>query len=50
MVKEGDEFSPDDAYSTIGAPFVNPDDLAMGKGKVFYTAGGQAETVFKKAW
>lgn len=45
--KEGDVFSVDYAFSTITAPFVSPDDLAMGPGKEIYVADGQAETVFK---
>jgi Tol biopolymer transport system component len=46
LAREGSQFSPDDAYSTLGLPFNSPDDLAL-EGKVLYVSDGQTETVYK---
>ena len=44
---EGDEFDITDAFSTIGPPFINPDDIIRySDGRVF-VADGQGRTVFK---
>lgn len=45
--RRGNEFSVDDAFSTIGAPFVGPDDIVINRRKKVFVADGQAFTVFK---
>ncbi|MCH7756346.1 hypothetical protein IH970_14650 [candidate division KSB1 bacterium] len=40
-------FSVEDAFSTIGAPFVSPDDIVINRDGAVFVADGQALTVFK---
>lgn len=44
---KGDNLSIDDAFSTLGAPFVGPDDILNYRLKGVFVADGQAEAVFR---
>ena len=44
---EGDEFDITDAFSTIGSPFISPDDIARYPDARIFVVDGQARTVFK---
>jgi hypothetical protein len=44
---EYDWFSGDDAFSTLGAPFVNPDDITRYPDGTVFVADGQAQAVFR---
>ena len=46
-IARGDQFSPADSFSTIGAPFNNPDDILLHPDGTVFVADGQAQTVFK---
>jgi hypothetical protein len=47
LARRGGTYTTDDAISTIGWPFVSPDDLEAGQKKQLFIADGQAQTVFK---
>jgi hypothetical protein len=45
--RRGDEFSADDAFSTIGEPFWNPHDIIINQHREAIVADGWAGTIFK---
>jgi len=47
LAKRGWQFSLSDAFSSIGLPFISPDDIVADETGTLYVADGQAQTVFK---
>ena len=47
LAKRGTSYDIRDAYSTLNAPFVSPDDIIADENGVLYVADGEAFTVFK---
>ncbi len=46
-IEKGHSFNINDAFSTIGNPFISPDDIIVNTDGTVYVADGQAQTVFK---
>jgi hypothetical protein len=47
LIEKGHTFAIIDAFSTIGFPFISPDDIIIYSDGTAYVADGQAQTVFK---
>jgi hypothetical protein len=47
LIEKGHIFDINDAFSTIGYPFISPDDIIKYSDGTVYVADGQAQTVFK---
>jgi hypothetical protein len=47
LAKKGRSYKLSDAFSTLGPPFVSPDDITVGPDGTVYVADGQAQTVWK---
>ena len=47
LIEKGNTFDINDVFSTIGYPFINPDDIIKYSDGTVYVADGQAQTVFK---
>jgi hypothetical protein len=50
LAKKGRTYSTADAFSTLGPPWVSPDDITQGSDGAIYVADGQAQTVFRVSW
>lgn len=47
LIEKGNSFNVIDAFTTIGYPFVSPDDIIRDSEGTSYVADGQAQTVFR---
>lgn len=47
IARKGHTFDAADAFSTLGPPFVNPDDMLLHPDGTVYVVDGQAQTLFK---
>jgi hypothetical protein len=47
LIEKGNTFNVKDAFTTIGYPFISPDDIIRDSEGTVYVADGQAQTVFK---
>lgn len=47
LIEKGDTFNIKDAFTTIGEPFISPDDIIRDSEGTVYVADGQAQTVFR---